>query len=373
MAMYLRAAHVIDRSRHPVIELRRRFSWRWTLFGVVGLLVIVAAVSYVVGFGAYGFVVGAGEYLDAHPGVAACDNPGSRFGWPYEAINYDKADDARLLAMTPDPADCGFQGTLAGAEVVSADGTRIAGWYIPAASGSQGGPTVVLVHGGKSNKSGMLEYAPALHAGYNLVILDLRHSGRSTGGESTGGLRERLDLRAMIDWLVAKKNPHWIAVLGNSNGAATALAEAVDDSRIRALILDSVHASVETQVANIIETERHLPSWPAAWAVVAGVTSRVGMPLSTVDPVRTIARLRGVPVLLTHGLGDVVDRPADSLDRNVAAARAAGVEVEVRTCAGAGHGQVVAVCAAAWSGWVRDFLTEQLRVVGASGSGRARE
>lgn len=355
-------AHIIDRSRHPVVELRRRVSRRWSLFGFLSLVLIVAGVSYVAGFGAYGFVVGAGEYLDAHPEIAACDNPSSRFGWPYEAINYDKADDGRLLATTPDPTNCGYQGSLARTQVVSADGTRIAGWYIPAVRGSPAGPTVVLVHGGKSNKSGMLEYAPAFHDAYNLVILDLRHSGRSTGGESTGGVRERADLRAMIDWLAKTKHPGWIALMGNSNGAATALAEAVGDVRIKALILDSMHATVERQLANVIETERHLPSWPAAPAVVAGVTARIGEDLSSVDPLRTIAQLRGRPLLLTHGLADAIDRPEQSLELNAAAARDAGLDVRVEVCRGAGHGQVVATCGSAWTAAARDFLADYLQI-----------
>jgi pimeloyl-ACP methyl ester carboxylesterase len=324
--------------------------------GVLTLLAITGVVSYLVGFGAYGFVVGAGEYLGAYPAVAPCDNPGSRFGWPYEAINYDQADDARLLSASPDASKCASQGTLAGSAVKAADGTKIAGWYIPAAHGSPTGPTVVLVHGGKANKSGMLEYAPPFHGAYNLVLLDLRHSGRSTGRESTGGLRERDDLRAMIDWLAKTKKPSWIALMGNSNGAATALAEAIDDPRVQALILDSMHATVERQLANVIATERHLPSWPAAPAVVAGVSVRVGEPLSSVDPLQTIVRLRGRPVLLTHGLADEIDRPNESLELNAEAARAAGLEVRVEVCAGAGHGRVVEVCGMAWTEWVRDFL-----------------
>jgi pimeloyl-ACP methyl ester carboxylesterase len=357
---------------HPVRALRRPEARPWTILATLFVLVLGASVAYVVGFGAYGFVVGAGEYLEAQPEVAACDNPGSRFGWAYEAVNYAFEDDARLLATTPDPSNCGDQGSPAGRDVVASDGTPIAGWYIPAESRGPGGPTLVLVHGGKSNKSGMLEYAPAFHHAYNLVLLDLRNSGRSGGHESTGGLREQDDLRAMIDWLADAKQPRWIGVMGNSNGAATALAEARDDPRVRALILDSMHATVETQLENVIETERHLPSWPAAWSVVAGVAARLGTPLSSVDPVRTIAQVGGRPVLLTHGLDDVVDRPADSLDRNVAAARAANVDLRVEVCAGAGHGMVVRVCGEQWTAWVREFLASHVDSGGGSGSGPAR-
>jgi len=326
-------------------------------------LAILAAVLYTVGFFAYGFVAGAPEYLSGAPKATSCETPGSKFGWTYEAVNYDQADDAALLAANPDPTHCSSQGATAGTAVLSPDGIHLAAWYIRAAHSTffdpnrpVTGPTVVIVHGGKSNASGMLDYALPLHGAYNILIVDLRNSGRSGDAQSTGGLREQGDLRAMLDWLVATKGPTWIAVLGNSNGAATALAEARDDPRVKALVLDSMHASLEWQLGNVIETEKHLPAWPGAWGVMVGVQAELGTSVQTVDPIRTITELHDRPLLLTHGLADVIDRPADSLDRNVAAAKAAGVQVEVHTCAGAGHGMVVTVCAADWAHWVLDFL-----------------
>jgi len=325
------------------------------------LLVAFAAVAYVVGFGGYGFMVGSPEYLAGTPRDTNCETPGSRYGWAYEAVNYDAADDAVLLAANKDPAHCTSQGTVAGTAVQAPDGVHLDAWYIPrtkdpVAADGTAAPTVVIVHGGKSDKSGMLPYAPAFHDTYNLLIVDLRNSGRSSLADSTGGLHEQNDLRAMIDWLVAAKHPRWLAVMGNSNGASTALAEAIGDTRVSALILDSMHASVERQIGNVISTERHLPAWPGAWALVFGVSVRLGESVEAVDPIRTIVQLRGRPILLTHGTIDHVDRPADSLELNVAAARAAGVDVEVRTCPGADHGKVVLVCTTEWGDWVRAFL-----------------
>jgi pimeloyl-ACP methyl ester carboxylesterase len=312
-------------------------------------------------------VAGADEYLSGAPRDANCQTPGSRFGWTYEAVNYDLADDAALLAANPNPAHCTSQGRTAGTEIVAPDGVHLAAWYIPrgpleTGAGGTGvaspgtGPTIVIVHGGKTNKSGMLDYAAPLHGAYNLLVVDLRNSGRSGNAASTGGLREQGDLEAMLDWLVAAKQPEWIAVLGNSNGAATALAEARTDARVRALVLDSMHASLESQLGNVIASEKHLPPWPGAWGVMLGVQLRLGESVADVDPVTTITQIGARPVLLTHGEADLVDRPADSLDRNVAAATRAGIDIEVHRCAGAAHGQVVIVCATDWASWVLAFL-----------------
>jgi len=341
--------------------------WSRVIRGLMGLGVI-AAVVYAVGFFAYGFLGGAPEYLSGEPRAADCETPGSRFGWAYEAVNYEPASD-ELANIHPDASTCAGRLATAGTDVVSRDGTHLAAWFIPrAGSGTfQAGtgtlgeqPTVVLVHGGKSNASGMLQYAVPLHDAYDLLIVDLRNSGRSGASESTGGLREQDDLRAMLDWLEGTKGPAWIAVLGNSNGAAAALAEARNDPRVRALVLDSMHASLEWQLGNVIETEKHLPAWPGAWGVMAGVQARLGTAIQTVDPIRTIVDVRDRPILLTHGEADVIDRPADSLDRNVAAAWAAEIPVEVHTCPGAGHGLVVRVCAGQWADWVRTFLAASI-------------
>ena len=330
------------------------------------LILLAAAIAavYVAGFGAYAYTAGASDYLSGEPRNTDCRTPGSEFGWAYDAVNYDLADDAALLAANPNPRVCATQGAVAGSDLIGLDGTHLAAWYIPAAHGPAGveagatGPTVVIVHGGKSNKSGMLAYAPPFHDAYNILIVDLRNSGRSGRTESTGGLLEQGDVRAFIDWLDSTKHPTWLAVMGNSNGAAAALSESLVDRRVKALILDSMHASVERQLGNVIEDEKHLPAWPAAWALIAGVSSRLGAPLEDVDPVRKLPQQTAIPVLLTHGLADVIDRPADSFDVNVAAARAAGVQLETHTCAGAGHGRVVEVCGADWATWVQQFLGE---------------
>ncbi|MEO5705033.1 MAG: alpha/beta fold hydrolase [Candidatus Limnocylindrales bacterium] len=329
------------------------------------ILIALLAAVYGVGFAGYGFTAGADEYLGGKPRSADCQTPKSRFGWTYEAVNYDLADDATLLAANAKLTNCANQGSPVGAEVVAPDGVHLAAWYIPAAHApvrvdpsAPTGPTVVIVHGGKANKSGMLAYAAAFHDTYNVLVVDLRNSGRSGDADSTGGLHEQADLRAMIDWLVRAKDPSWVAVMGNSNGASTALAEALGDSRVKALILDSMHASVERQVGNVIATEKGLPEWPGAWGLVAGVSYQLGESVETVDPIRTIVRLHDRPILLTHGLADVIDRPADSLERNVAAATAAGIDIEVHTCIGAGHGEVVTVCSGDWARWVLTFLAE---------------
>ena len=232
-----------------------RRTWR----RVAAVLVALALVGFA-GYTVYVGFVGSDQLI--HPtGNPDCRTPLVRYGWPYEAINYEIADDAVLQKDNPDMASCSGQGAQAGDDVVTSDGIRIGGWYIPAANGAgPDGTTVVLVHGWAANKSEALKYAVAFHDSFNVVAFDLRNGGRSSRGETTFGVREQLDLEAIIDWLERTKHPAHIAVMGNSMGGATAVLAAATDPRIEALILDSMHARVVDVVGRRLEVDAGHPS-----------------------------------------------------------------------------------------------------------------
>jgi pimeloyl-ACP methyl ester carboxylesterase len=312
----------------------------------------------VVGWSGYSGYVGSNEVLRANPEWAGCDNPMTRFGWAYEAVNYDPADDVRLAATNPDPKkSCSSQGTPAGTEIVTSDGIPIAAFYIPAGNGAGStAPTFVISPGWKSNKSEILKYAPFFHERFNLVLVDLRNGGRSGGDTTTWGVREQLDVRAIVDWLEREKGPAWIGGMGNSMGAATMTTAAANDQRIRALILDSMHASIFTTFGDGIANERRLPGYPTAWAAIGMASLRSGEDLPAVDPQRMITRLGSRPVLLIHGTADVLDTPEHSAEPNLAAARAAGVPVTLEYGKGGTHGALVDACQGEWQVWVDAFL-----------------
>ena len=95
-------------------------------------VLVVAAVGYTgyVGYeGSRQLVEGGGSNPD-------CRTPDQLFGWAYEAINYDIADDTLLKTRNPDQKRCTYTGTIAGDDVVTDDGIQIAGWYVPAADGA---------------------------------------------------------------------------------------------------------------------------------------------------------------------------------------------------------------------------------------------
>ena len=328
--------------------------WRRALLALLAI-VLIAGIGYTSYVGHEGSrqAVSVDEHRSRD-----CRTPDVLFGWTYEAINYDQADDAALQASNPDLSDCASQGTQAGDAVMTADGVRIAGWYVPAADG--GGPTaptIVLVHGYADNKSGILPYGVGLHDEFNLVAFDLRNGGRSTGTATTYGVLEQNDLRAIIDWLEQTKHPDWVGVLGNSMGAATAITEARSDARVEALALDSMHTRLSYQFEQRLQHSGH-PPYPGTWAIFIGSWIRSGVNLGDADPLDALPDLTGRPLLVTHGTADDEDLPART-EAFVADARATGLAVEFHWCDGAGHGKVVEVCADAYAAWVHDFFAGQ--------------
>jgi len=328
------------------------------IVAVLVALAVLALATYTTYIG----VVGSGILVDPEP-HAMCATPKQQFGWLYEAINYDIADDAALALRNPDPDDCADQGTPAGNDVLTADGVSIAGWYIPAASGvGPEAPTVILVHGWNANKSEVLRYGVPLHDRFNLVAIDLRHGGRSGGEDITFGRNEMLDVLAVLDWLEREKRPASIGIVGNSMGGATTAAAARADDRIAAVLLDSTHAQAVNAFARRLVVEESQPPYPGAWAIALGVFVRTGQDVGSADPIGALPALGDRPVLLIHGTDDPIDVPAESAERNVAAARAAGVPIELRYCEGGAHGNLVDHCPDEWGQWATDFFERALEV-----------
>jgi pimeloyl-ACP methyl ester carboxylesterase len=337
--------------------IRFRDARRWPVgrrATAIVTLVSMAVIGYV-GYVGYRSV----DFTEAAVASADCRTPSDVYGWAFEPINYDPVEDARVRDSNPDRTRCSAdrRGAAPGDAVVTADGVRLAGWYIPAAHGmGVTGPTLLVLHGWKSDKTGALDYAWPFHEDYNLVLFDLRNNGQSSGHQTSMGLYEQRDVERILDWLETTKRPAWVGGVGNSMGAATLLAVAEHDARLRALILDSMHADSVTSAENALENDFGIPGGPAAWALVQGVSLRVGSDVTSIDPISRVAGFGSRPVLFLQGTADQVDPPDEAADRNLRAALAAGVPAEVGYCPGARHGLVVRTCPELWAGRSLELL-----------------
>jgi len=311
--------------------------------------VLVALVAY---FGYIGYE-GSRQFSDAPTPSTDCRTPAT-LGWTYEAVNYDADGDAALAAEA-DQRDCTTRGAAAGDAVTGPGGIGLAAWYVPAGSGSEDAPTVVVAHGWGSNKSAMLERAAILHDDYHLLLLDFRNHGQSGETQTTQGVRESGDLRAMIDWLEEAKGADRIAIYGVSMGGASAVAAADRDPRVDALVIESTHATLAHAIQARLDRAGYPLSLPASWAVLLGSLLRTGEDVSAVDPVQEITRLERRPVLLVYGGADDSIGESDGPDMRDAA-EAAGSPVELHICEAAGHGGSPEACMEDFGGWVLGFL-----------------
>jgi dipeptidyl aminopeptidase/acylaminoacyl peptidase len=156
------------------------------------------------------------------------------------------------------------------------------------------------------------------------------------------------------------KRPAHLAVLGISMGGATCVLAAIDDTRIEALILDSMHARVEDVLGRRLETEEGHPSIPATPAILFGIWLRTGINVMDANPINHIGRLGQRPVLFIHGTADDKDLPVRSVQANYAAAIAAGIPAEMHMCQGGTHGRLIDTCPDDWARWSVEFLDRVL-------------
>lgn len=314
-------------------------------------LLAVIAVAY---FGFMGWD-GSNRLVNGYEPNRDCRTP-LDLGMIYEAINYDITADRELADREADLWACSTPGAAPGGDLVSSDGVRLAGWYVPAALNPQpDGPTVVMSHGWNDNKSGMLEQLVFFHDRYNVVLFDYRNHGQSGDSQTTQGIHEQRDLVAVIDWLVETKGPETIVLWGQSMGGHSAVNVAAADPRIDGLILDVTHSRLRVPMVNRIRDAGYPFGEVGYLAIWVGTWMRTGVDVFSNEPIDAIQHLGERPVLLVAGGQDTTIPPSDT-DAMRAAAASAGVDVSVEVCAAAGHGHISRTCPDEYQRWMDAYL-----------------
>lgn len=198
--------------------------------------------------------------------------------------------------------------------IPSFDGTRLYGWWMRARSKA---PTVVVLHGVKKNRTGVLRAALVLRrAGFNVLVFDGRGHGKSEGRYVTYGFYERRDVESAIDWLVKEKriDRRRVGLAGESMGAAIALQVAAHNPWIRAVWADSPFASLRRITEEFVKRVTRLPGAvlnPVLWTSIQVANYRGKFDVHSVDPLALAARIK-CPVYLVHGTADQVIATAHS-------------------------------------------------------------
>ena len=190
----------------------------------------------------------------------------------------------------------------------AADGTRVAGWYLPGAADSD--TTALLCHGLGSGRAGWLTLIDRLHrGGVNVLVIDLRAHGQSGGQLCTFGGRESLDAEAAVDWLKTTRGDaaRRVVGIGASMGSAALFAAAANDSRIDAVASLSTFDTLPNELADI--TRSRLPGplgWMARNLALPLASLHCGLDLRSIRPVDDVTKLWPRPVLIVHATADEI-------------------------------------------------------------------
>ena len=196
----------------------------------------------------------------------------------------------------------------------SRDGTRLAGWFIPA-QGVAPSPGIVLSHGWGRSRAELLPHANFLHrAGFAVLAFDYRHRGKSGGDAVTMGLRERDDLRGALDALSARSevDPGRIGVMSMSMGSVVAILVAAGDERVRVLVAECPYATYDAIMTKGMRHYYHLPSFPLAPLAKWVIERRLGQALEVPEALDAVRAISPRPLFLIADERDAVVGPQET-------------------------------------------------------------
>ncbi len=187
------------------------------------------------------------------------------------------------------------------------DDILLHGWFIPA----QSDKTVIVGHGLGANKSNFISVADFWHSlGFNVLIFDFRGHGKSQGHTISLGYQERQDIEAGLDYLSTRKDIDQQKIIGYgvSFGGAAMIQAAAEDLRLKAIIIDSSYANVDSMALQTVERVGFIPPFfvkMIAHIGLAMASFENGFDLRKFSTERAMAKVKQ-PVLLMHGKKDTL-------------------------------------------------------------------
>ncbi|HEX9187477.1 MAG TPA: alpha/beta fold hydrolase [Vicinamibacteria bacterium] len=252
------------------------------------------------------------------------------------------------------------------------DGVELRGWWVPA-SPAKG--SVVMVHGLNRSRVEMVKRVPFVHdAGWNALLLDLRHHGQSGGEATTFGAKEREDVEAAVR-LARERSPGPVVLWGVSLGGAAVVFAAAGDEGVAGVICDSSFRSLADTVRHHLELFRGfrwwlrpVPRWPVADLAVFWMGRRGGFDPAAVDVQAAAARLAGRPALFVANSDDRRMPKEIAFDLKAAA----GEGAEVLVVPGKSHGGAWRDGTAAYQAAAAAVLEAAARAGGGAAADAAR-
>jgi pimeloyl-ACP methyl ester carboxylesterase len=165
--------------------------------------------------------------------------------------------------------------------------------------------TIIISHGVTYTLYGSIKYLPLFYKrGFNVLLYDLRNHGKSDRLNTTFGVEEKFDLKALVDWVVLHNGPdEIIGTMGESLGAAITLQHAGIDSRITFAVSDCSFSNLPDLLKYRLHEEYRLPPFPMLPVsdlfcyTLAGWHYEQSSPISAVMTTAT-------PIFFIHGQED---------------------------------------------------------------------
>jgi len=189
-----------------------------------------------------------------------------------------------------------FQADSEEVELQTADGLSFGAWHFR----QPGSPQTVIVSGGhKGQRTNSLGISAALwRKGFNVILYSYRGMPGSDRAPITFGIKEVLELQAVIAF-ARKRIPHArIGLLGYSMGAVVSLLGAAGEPGVEALVLDSPFSDLSTLLRENVWRAAKLPGAPFVWLVGLMLRLRSGRQAFGLQPAGCAQLARAAPALL---------------------------------------------------------------------------
>ncbi len=239
--------------------------------------------------------------------------------------------------------------------VTTEDGYRLVGQMFYQPKEQAGHKWVLLLHGYTGWKEEMYPIACRYaKEGYQILIPDMRCSGKSEGDFIGMGWTDRLDNLLWLELILAEDPEAEIAIHGQSMGAACALMMSGEEAlpeAVKAIVADSAYTDAYQMFAKQMREWAHLPAFPLLPGASLMLKLRGGYSLKEASALDAVERT-SLPLLFIHGTEDVFVPPEMTEELY----EAASGEKELLMVEGAGHVQVQDKEPALYYGTVFSFL-----------------
>ena len=195
-----------------------------------------------------------------------------------------------------------FQADCEEVDLVTADGISFGAWFFR----QPGSPQTIVISGGhKGQRQGSLGVAVALwRKGFNVLLYSYRAMPGSERAPITFGIKEVLELQAVIAFARTRIKSARIGLLGFSMGAVVSLLGAAGEPGVEALVLDSPFSDLRQLLRERVRRTLLLPGAPLVWLAGLLLRWRAGCDLADCSPIHVLSALEPRPLFFIHGGAD---------------------------------------------------------------------